>query len=158
MKHTFRIHSLFYRVQLLFITLHSTLLVFSSNCPVSKNLSNEVGMKYRILLLILVKMELFKSHFFTTWQQNAALILLGGKVGYWKKSKKLKSQQKVPDRRSYLTFKKPFSPKSKALEFNDGINQSYCFRFQKFRLVFSFRSNTEMFYFSPWSIRFFKFP
>ena len=40
-----------------------TLLVFSSNCPVSKNLSNEVGMKYRILLLILVKMELFKSHF-----------------------------------------------------------------------------------------------
>ena len=43
--------------------LHCTLLVFSSNCPVSKNLSNEVGMKYRILLLILVKMELFKSHF-----------------------------------------------------------------------------------------------
>ena len=40
-----------------------TLLVFSSNCPVSKNLSNEVGIIYRILLLILVKMELFKSHF-----------------------------------------------------------------------------------------------
>ena len=45
------------------ISTHCTLLVFSSNCPVSKNLSNEVGMKYRILLLILVKMELFKSHF-----------------------------------------------------------------------------------------------
>ena len=64
----------------------------------------------------------------TTWQQNAPLILLGGKVWYWKKSKKLKSQQKVPETRSYLTFKKTFFPKSKALEFNDGINQSYRFK------------------------------
>ena len=43
--------------------LHCTLLVFSSNFPVSKNLSNEVGMKKWILLLILAKIYSFAGHF-----------------------------------------------------------------------------------------------
>ena len=133
--------------------LHCTLLAISSNCPVSKNLSNEVGMKYRIWLLILVKMELFKSHF---WPFGSKMHLwyclevksdIGKSQKNWNLSKRYQIEGVIELLKNHFFFSK-----SKALKFNDGINQSYRFRFQKFRLVFSFRSNPEMFHFDPWSI------
>ena len=57
------------------MALQCTMLVFSSNFPVSKNLSNEVGMKKYISLLILVKIDSFVSHFRP----------LGAKMGPWNK-------------------------------------------------------------------------
>ena len=137
--------------------LQCTLLVFSSNCPVSKNLSNEVGMKYRILLLILVKMELFKSHFWPLGSKMQLWYCLEVKSDIGKSQKNWNLSRRCQKEGVIYLLKNHFFPKSKALEFNDGINQSYHFRFQKFRLVFSFRSNPEMFHFDPWSIRFFKF-
>ena len=42
---------------------HCTLLAFSLNFPVPKNLLNEVGIKQKVLLVIFAKIQLFISHF-----------------------------------------------------------------------------------------------
>ena len=55
------------------VALHYTLLVFSLNFPVPKNLLNEVGIKQKILLVIFAKIQLFISHF---WP-------LGAKMQLW---------------------------------------------------------------------------